>query len=87
MNWRLAFTQQAERDARKAAAAGLRSRIEELLAVLREDPFRSPPRFERLIGDLHGAFSRRINIQRRLVCQVLRDESVVKILRLWTHYE
>jgi Txe/YoeB family toxin of toxin-antitoxin system len=85
--WRLAFTRQAQRDARKAARAGLRPKIEALLAVLAEDPFRNPPPFEKLVGDLAGAFSRRINIQHRVVYQVLPEERVVKILRLWTHYE
>ena len=87
MSWRLLYTKQARKDARKLAAAGLRPRAEELLAVLRDDPFQSPPPFEKLIGDLSGAFSRRINIQHRLVYQVLVDEHVVKVLRMWTHYE
>ena len=69
------------------AASGLRTSVERLLRVLREDPWRSPPRFEKLIGDLTGAFSRRINIQHRLVYQVLERERVVKVLRMWTHYE
>lgn len=87
MSWRVVFTPQAQRDARKLAAAGLRGKAEKLLAILGEDPFKKPPRFEKLIGDLEGAFSRRINIQHRLVYQVLRDEKVVKVLRMWTHYE
>ena len=87
MKWRVVFTTQAQRDARKAAGAGLRERVEELLALLREEPFRTPPRFERLAGDLKGAYSRRINIQHRLVYQVLEEERVVKVLRMWTHYE
>ena len=87
MKWRVVFTTQAQRDARKAAGAGLRERVEELLALLREQPFRTPPRFERLAGDLKGAYSRRINIQHRLVYQVLEEEGVVKVLRMWTHYE
>ena len=87
MKWRVVFTAQAQRDAKKAAGAGLRERVEELLALLREEPFRTPPRFERLAGDLKGAYSRRINIQRRLVYQVLEEERVVKVLRMWTHYE
>ena len=87
MKWRVVFTAQAQRDAKKAAGAGLRERVEQLLALLREQPFRTPPRFERLAGDLKGAYSRRINIQHRLVYQVLEEERVVKVLRMWTHYE
>ncbi len=85
--WELRFTKQAQKDAKRAARSGLRSNIEELLELLREDPFRSPPRFEALVGDLKGAYSRRINIQHRLVYQVLKEEKVVKVLRMWTHYE
>ncbi len=85
--WRLVFTTQAQRDARKLAAAGLRPRAQALLAILRENPYQTPPPFEKLVGDLSGAYSRRINIQHRLVYQVLDDERTVKVLRLWTHYE
>ena len=81
------FTRQARKDAQKVAASGLRTNVERLLQVLREDPWRTPPPFEKLIGDLTGAFSRRINIQHRLVYQVLEREHVVKVLRMWTHYE
>ena len=84
--YRLVFTRQARRDARKVAAAGLRTNVERLLQILREDPFRSPPPFEKLVGDLTGAFSRRINIQHRLMYQVLDRERIVKVLRMWTHY-
>ena len=84
--YQLVFTRQARKDARKVAAAGLRANVERLLQVLREDPFRSPPPFEKLVGDLTGAFSRRINIQHRLVYQVLDRERTVKVLRMWTHY-
>jgi toxin YoeB len=87
VSWRLLYTKQARKDARKLAAAGLRPRAEELLDVLETDPFRSPPPFEKLVGDLSGAFSRRINIQHRLVYQVLVDEHVVNVLRMWTHYD
>ena len=87
MSYRIVFSKAAQRDARKIARAGLKKRVLELLDVLREDPFRSPPRYEKLVGDLSGAFSRRINIQHRLVYQVLEDEGVVKVLRMWTHYE
>ena len=87
MSWRLVFTKQAGKDARKLAAAGLKPRAQELLDVLEADPFRSPPPFEKLVGDLSGAYSRRINIQHRLVYQVLADEHTVKVLRMWTNYE
>ena len=87
MSWRIVFTKQAQKDARKLAAAGLRSNAEELLAILREDPWQSPPPFEKLLGDLVGACSRRINIQHRLVYQVLEQERTVKVIRMWTHYE
>jgi len=87
VSWRLAFTKQAQKDAKRLAAAGLRPKAQMLLDVLQEDPFRTPPPFEKLVGDLSGAFSRRINIQHRLVYQVLVDEHVVKVLRMWTHYE
>jgi Txe/YoeB family toxin of toxin-antitoxin system len=85
--WRLVYTKQAEKDARKLAAAHLRDKAEELLAILREDPFRRPPSFEKLLGDLSGAYSRRINIHHRLVYQVFETEKTVKVLRLWSHYE
>ncbi len=86
-NWRVIFTRQAQKDAKKISEAGLRPKVEYLLGVLRTDPFRSPPRFERLLGDLEGALSRRINIHHRLVYQVHEKEKVVKVLRVWTHYE
>lgn len=85
--WRVVFTRQAQKDARKIARAGLRPQAEKLLDLLARDPFGSPPRFEKLVGDLGGAFSRRINFQHRLVYQVLEDEHAVKVLRMWTHYE
>lgn len=87
MTWRLVYTKQARKDAKKLAASGLRAKAQELLALIAEDPFRRPPPFERLIGDLVGAYSRRINIQHRLVYQVLEEEQIVKVLRLWSHYE
>lgn len=87
MSWRVVFTKQAQEDARKLAAAGLRPKAERLLNLLREDPFGRPPPYEKLVGDLSGAYSRRINIQHRLVYEVIRDEKTVKVLRLWTHYE
>ncbi len=81
------YTRQARRDAEKLAAAGLKPQAERLLELLREDPHRRPPPFEKLIGDLSAAYSRRINVQHRLVYQVLEESGIVKILRLWTHYE
>ncbi len=87
MSWQVAFTRQAQKDAKKLAAAGLRSKAEGLLAVLGKNPFQAPPPYEKLVGDLSGAYSRRINIQHRLVYQVLRDAKTVKVIRLWTHYE
>ena len=87
MKWRLVFTTQAQKDAKKLSASGLRPKAETLLALLREHPSRTPPPFEKLVGDLAGAYSRRINIQHRLVYQVLEHIHTVKIIRLWTHYE
>lgn len=85
--WLVVFTRQAQKDARKLAASGHREKAEELLEVLRTDPWQEPPRFEKLVGDLTGAFSRRINIQHRLVYQILSKQRTVKVLRMWTHYE
>ena len=85
--WRVVFTKQAQKDARRLASAGLRPKAEQLLALLARDPFEKPPPFEKLLGDLKGAYSRRINIQHRLVYQVLEEERIVKVLRMWTHYE
>jgi len=87
VTWRIVYTKQAQKDAKKLAASGLKSRTQTLLDLLSEDPFRHPPPFERLVGDLKGAYSRRINIQHRLVYQVLEEEKIVKVIRLWTHYE
>ena len=87
MNWKLVYTRQAQKDARRLARSGRRPKAEELLAVLRSDPFHQPPPYEKLVGDLAGAYSRRINIQHRLVYQVLEDIKTVKIIRMWTHYE
>lgn len=87
MSWRIVFTKQAQKDARQLAAAGLRPKAERLLEQLRDDPFGRPPPFEKLVGDLSGAYSRRINIQHRMVYQVLPEDRTVKVLRLWTHYE
>jgi len=87
VKWRIVYTRQAQRDARKLAASGLREKAETLLDILSEDPFKSPPPYEKPVGDLSGAYSRRINIQHRLVYQVLEDIKIVKIIRMWTHYE
>ena len=87
MTWTLHYTTQAQKDARKLASSGLKAKAQTLLAILEEDPWQNPPPFEKLVGDLSGAYSRRINIQHRLVYQVLEAEKAVKILRLWTHYE
>ena len=85
--WRLVFTTQAAKDAKKLKRSGLKPKAEALLEILRRDPFRMPPPFEKLVGDLAGACSRRINIHHRLIYQVLKRERTVKILRMWTHYE
>lgn len=85
--WRVIFTKQAQKDAKKLSTSNLRPKAEALLAILREDPYRTPPPFEKLVGDLSGAYSRRINMQHRLVYQVLDEEQIVKVIRMWTHYE
>lgn len=85
--WRIRFTKQAQKDAKKLASAGLRPKAERLLAILAENPYQNPPPYEKLVGDLTGAYSRRINIQHRLVYQILDTERIVKVLRMWTHYE
>ncbi|MGI9153763.1 MAG: Txe/YoeB family addiction module toxin [Rubrivivax sp.] len=87
MKWELAFSKQALKDAKKVKAAGMKPRVEELLALLEMDPFQSPPSFEKLVGDLAGAYTRRINIHHRLVYEVFTKEGVVRVLRMWTHYE
>ena len=87
VGWQLVFTRQAQKDAKKLSAAGLRPKAEPLLEILKQNPFRTPPPYEKLVGDLAGACSRRINIQHRLVYQVLPEMRTVKIIRMWTHYE
>jgi toxin YoeB len=87
VRWRLVFTKQAQKDGQKLAAAGLKPKAEVLLEILRENPFQDPPPFEKPVGDLSGAYSRRINIQHRLVHQIYPEERVVKVIRLWTNYE
>jgi len=87
VSWRVVYSKHAQKDAKKLAAAGLKSKALELLAVLATDPFQNPPPYEKLVGDLAGAYSRRINIQHRLVYEVFAKERVVRVLRMWTHYE
>ncbi len=85
--WRIIYTKQAQRDARKIAAAGLKGKTEKLLRLLSENPYQTPPPYEKLVGDLSGAYSRRINIQHRFVYQVLQEIRTAKVIRMWTHYE
>lgn len=85
--WKLVYTKQAKKDAKKVSLSELRPQVEKLLKLIEKNPYKSPPPFERLLGDLQGAVSRRINIQHRLVYQVLKKEGIVKVLRMWTHYE
>jgi Txe/YoeB family toxin of toxin-antitoxin system len=87
VTWELVYTKQAQKDAKKLAASGLKNKAQELLEVLKVNPFHSPPPYEKLVGDLSGAYSRRINIQHRLVYQVYKEEHTVKVIRMWTHYE
>ncbi|MBT5030862.1 MAG: Txe/YoeB family addiction module toxin [Proteobacteria bacterium] len=85
--WQLYYTKQAQKDAKKLASSGLRNKAQELLNIIEQDPYQNPPPVEKLVGDLSGAYSRRINIQHRLVYQILEKENAIKVLRLWTHYE
>lgn len=85
--WQLYYTKQAQKDARKLASSGLKNKAQELLTIIEADPYQNPPPYEKLVGDLAGAYSRRINIQHRLVYQVLEKERSIKVLRLWSHYE
>jgi Txe/YoeB family toxin of toxin-antitoxin system len=85
--WHVVFTKQAQKDARNLAASGLKDKAQALLAIVAENPFQNPPPYEKLVGDLAGAYSRRINIQHRLVYEVLQSENTIKVLRMWTHYE
>lgn len=87
MSWRVVYTRHVQKDAKKIAQTNLKKKTIELISLLKHDPFQNPPQFEKLVGDLEGAYSRRINIQHRLVYQVLTEERVVKVLRMWTHYE
>ena len=87
MSWKLVYTNQAKKDAKKIVSSGLKPKAEHLLEILKENPYKRPPPFEKLVGDFSGACSRRINIQHRLVYQVLDDIKTVKVIRMWTHYE
>jgi toxin YoeB len=87
VKWKLVYTKQAQKDAKKLATSGLKEKAQNLLELLEDNPYQNPPPYEKLVGDLAGAYSRRINIQHRVVYQVLAKERIVKVLRLWTHYE
>ena len=87
VSWQLVFTKQAQKDAKKISQSGLKSQASRLLDILREDPYQNPPPYEKLLADLSGAYSRRINLQHRLIYQILNDIHTVKIIRMWTHYE
>ena len=87
VNWKLVYTKQALKDAKKLSSSGLRPKAEDILEIIKKNPFKTPPPFEKLVGDLAGAYSRRINIQHRIVYQVLKRYKTVKIIRMWTHYE
>lgn len=87
MTWELVYTKHAQKDARKLIASGLKNKAKSLLEIIEKDPYQNPPPYEKLVGDLSGAYSRRINIQHRLVYQVYEKEHVIKVIRLWTHYE
>jgi len=87
VSWHLVFTKQAQKDAKKIAHSGLKPQAERLLEIIKENPFKNPPPYEKLVGDLSGAYSRRINIQHRLVYEVLDDIKTIKVIRMWTHYE
>lgn len=87
MTWRLVYTKQAQKDAKKLASSGLKEKTQKLLGVIKQNPYQNPPPYEKLVGDLSGAYSRRINIHHRIVYQVLEADQVLKVLRLWTHYE
>jgi toxin YoeB len=87
VSWTVVFTKQARKDAKKLSASGLKSKAEAIIQILRENPYQVPPSYEKLVGDLAGAYSRRINIQHRIVYQILEDEKTAKVIRMWTHYE
>ena len=87
MTWEIVYTNQAQKDAKKLASSGLKNKARKLLDIIRKDPYQNPPPYEKLVGDLSGAYSRRINIQHRLVYQIYEEERTIKVIRLWTHYE
>ena len=87
MKWRVVYTRQAQKDAKKISNSGLKNNVLELLKILVQNPFQTPPPYEKLTGDLSGAFSRRINIQHRLVYQIIKEKKIIKIIRMWTHYD
>jgi Txe/YoeB family toxin of toxin-antitoxin system len=87
VSWQIVFTKQAQKDAKKLSGSGLRAKTEKLIQILRDNPYQTPPPYENLVGDLAGAYSRRINIQHRLVYQIIEDKKAVKIIRMWTHYD
>ena len=87
MSWRIVFTKKAQKDAKKLSASNLKEKAEDTIQILRKDPYRIPPPYEKLVGDLSGAYSRRINIQHRVVYQIIENEKTVKVIRMWTHYE
>lgn len=87
MSWKVVFTKQAQKDAKKISSSGLKSKAEDILEILKQNPYQTPPSYEKLVGDLSGAYSRRLNIQHRIVYQIFNDEKIVKVIRMWTHYE
>jgi len=87
VSWQIVFTKQAQKDAKKVSGSGLREKTEKLIQILRDNPYQTPPPYEKLVGDLADAYSRRINIQHRLVYQIIEDKKTVKIIRMWTHYD
>ncbi len=87
MSWRILFTQQAQKDAKKVSASNLKPKAEKIIEILHQNPFQTPPPYEKLVGDLAGAYSRRLNIQHRIIYQIIADEKTVKLIRMWTHYE
>jgi len=87
VNWRIVFTKQAQKDAKKISASNFKTNAEKVIKILRQNPFQTPPSYEKLIGDLAGAYSRRLNMQHRIIYQIIDDERIIKIIRMWTHYE
>ena len=87
MSWEVVYAKHAQKDAQKLSASGLKSKAQELLVIIKENPFQNPPPYEKLVGDLSGSYSRRINIQHRLVYEVIQEQKIVKVLRMWSHYE